>query len=64
MKEAIISALASNDDRESQDKLLVIAKGDESITARKRAISALARSSDPRIRKELEALAERTTSRN
>lgn len=64
MKEAIIGALASNDDRESQDKLLVIAKGDESITARKRAISALARSSDPRIRKELEALAERTSSRD
>lgn len=64
MKEAIINALAPNDDRESQDKLLSIAKTDESITARKRAITALARSSDPRIRKELEALAERTSSRN
>jgi len=61
MKEAIINALAPNDDRESQDKLLSIAKTDESITARKRAITALARSSDPRMRKELEALAERTT---
>ncbi|MEO7996488.1 MAG: HEAT repeat domain-containing protein [Gemmatimonadaceae bacterium] len=56
MKEAIISALANNDDRESQDKLLLIAKADDSITARRRAISALGRSSDPRIRKELEAL--------
>lgn len=56
MKEAIINALATNDDKESQDKLLTIAKGDESITARKRAISVLARSSDPRIRKELENL--------
>ncbi|MBC8086768.1 MAG: HEAT repeat domain-containing protein, partial [Phycisphaerae bacterium] len=40
MKDAIISALAPNDDRESQDKLLSIAKSDESITARKRAITA------------------------
>lgn len=56
MKEAIISALANNDDRESQDKLLLIAKADDSITARRRAISALGRSSDPRVRKELEAL--------
>ncbi|MEO7363339.1 MAG: HEAT repeat domain-containing protein [Gemmatimonadaceae bacterium] len=64
MKEAIINALAGNDTRESQDKLLAIAKGDESITARKRAISALARSSDPRIRKELEALVQNTAGRN
>lgn len=63
MKEAIISALASNDSRESMDKLLVIAKADESITARKRAIAALARSSDPRIRKELENIAQNTANR-
>ncbi|MEP6831989.1 MAG: HEAT repeat domain-containing protein [Gemmatimonas sp.] len=56
MKEAIISALAPNDDRESLDKLLAIAKSDESVTARKRAVSALGRSTDPRVRKELEAL--------
>lgn len=64
MKEAIINALAPNEDRESQDKLLAIAKSDESITARKRAISALGRSNDPRIRKELEALAEKSAARN
>ena len=56
MKEAIINALAPNDDRESQDKLIAIAKADESITARKRAVAALGRSTDPRVRKELEAL--------
>ena len=56
MKEAIINALAPNDDRESQDKLIAIAKSDESITARKRAVTALGRSTDLRVRKELEAL--------
>ncbi len=62
MKEAIISALAPNNDRESQDKLLSIAKADESVTARKRAVAALGRSTDPRIRKELEALVDRAAS--
>lgn len=59
MKESIIAALAQNGDRESNEKLLSIAKADESITARKRAIAALGKSTDPRIRKELEALATR-----
>lgn len=60
MKEAIINALAPNEDRESQDKLLAIAKSDESVTARKRAVAALGRSTDPRIRKELEALIDKS----
>jgi hypothetical protein len=64
MKESIIAALAQSGDRESNDKLLLIAKGDESITARKRAISALGKSTDPRIRKELEAIAERPSQRD
>lgn len=64
MKDALISALTVNDDRAAQEKLLSIAKSDESVTARKKAIAALARSSDPRIRKELEAIAERGSSRN
>jgi HEAT repeat protein len=58
-KESIISALVQNGEREATDKLLAIAKDDESITARKRAIAGLAKSSDPRVRKELEALAEK-----
>ncbi|MEP6763263.1 MAG: HEAT repeat domain-containing protein [Gemmatimonadaceae bacterium] len=62
MKESIISALSNDGDKEATDKLLSIAKGDESITARRRAIAALGKSNDPRIKKELEALA--TTSRN
>ncbi len=64
MKDAVISALAQNGDREATDKLLAIAKADDSITARKKAIAALGRSSDPRVRKELEALAEKNTGRD
>ncbi len=64
MKESIINALAAGSDRESTDKLLAIAKGDESITARRRAIAALGKSTDPRVRKELEALAEKASGKN
>ena len=64
VKDALISALSQNGDREAMDKLLAIAKADDSITARKKAIAALGRSSDPRIRKELEALAEKGTGRD
>ncbi|MGV3707708.1 MAG: HEAT repeat domain-containing protein [Gemmatimonas sp.] len=63
MKESIINALGANEDKESQDKLIAIAKSDESITARKRAVAVLGRSSDPRVRKELEALIERPSAR-
>lgn len=63
LKDAVISALTTIDTREATDKLLLIAKGDESITARRKAIAALGRSADPRIRKELEALADKTVSR-
>ena len=59
MKDAVINALAQNGDRDAMEKLLAIAKADDSITARKKAIAALGRSTDPRIRKELEALAEK-----
>lgn len=64
LKDAVITALSQVDTRESTDKLLVIAKGDDSITARRKAIAALGRSADPRVRKELEGLAERGNSKN
>ncbi len=60
MKDAVINALAQNGDRDAMEKLLAIAKADDSITARKKAIAALGRSTDPRIRKELEAIAEKS----
>lgn len=59
LKDAIIAALIQNDTRESTDKLIAIARSDESITARKKAIAALGRSADPRVRKELESMTEK-----
>lgn len=59
LKEAVISSLAQVDTRESTTKLLAIAKSDESLTARKRAIAALAQSADPKVRLELASMAER-----
>lgn len=59
LKDAIIAALVQNDTREATDKLLAIARSDESITARKKAIAALGRSADPRVKRELEALSEK-----
>lgn len=64
LKDAVITALSQVDTRESTDKLLVIAKGDDSITARRKAIAALGRSADPRVRKELESLAEKGSGKN
>jgi HEAT repeat protein len=58
-KDAVSSALGQIGDQAATDKLLAIAKTDESMNARKRAISALSRSTDPRVKKELEALVER-----
>ncbi len=49
-KTALISALSEVGDRAAVDKLLAIARSDESPVARRRAISALARSSDPRVK--------------
>ena len=59
LKDGIIAALAQVDTPESTTKLLAIAKTDESVTARKRAISALAQSADPKVRQALAAMAER-----
>ena len=58
-KDAVISALSQIGDQAATDKLLAIAKNDESTTARKRAISALSRSTDPRVKRELELLVEK-----
>jgi HEAT repeat protein len=62
-KDAVISALSQIGDQAATDKLLAIAKSDESLTARRRAISALSRSTDPRVKKELEAMVEKGSGR-
>ena len=59
MKDAVITALTQIGDRAATDKLLAIAKNDESVTARRRAVDALGKSSDPQVRRELQALVEK-----
>ncbi len=59
LKTDLIAALGRIGDRAATDKLIAIAQGDESATARRRAIDVLGRSADPRARKALEALVER-----
>ena len=49
-KSAIIAALSEIGDRAATDKLLAIARGDQSVQARRRAISALGRTGDPHAR--------------
>lgn len=58
-KDALISALSQSGDRAATDKLIAIARNDDSATARRRAVSALGRSPDPRAKAALEALVER-----
>ncbi len=57
LKEAIITTLVQSDERIATDKLLSIAKSDDNVSARRRAIAVLGRSSDPRVRRELELIA-------
>jgi HEAT repeat protein len=51
MKEAVMSALIENGDKASIDKLMSIAKNDESMQTRRKAINHLSRSSDERVKK-------------
>lgn len=59
LEDALISALARADDRAATDKLIAIAKQDENAAARRRAVDALGRLSDPRARQALESLVDR-----
>lgn len=52
-KAAIISTLGQVDDQAAVDALLTIARHDESAAARRRAVSVLGRSSDPRVKQAL-----------
>ena len=51
MKDAVMSALIENGDKASIDKLMLIAKSDESMQTRRKAINYLSRSSDERVKK-------------
>ena len=59
MKDAIISSLAQNGTKTAMDKLLTIAKSDQNYTMRRRAVSALGRSEDPRIKEALKEIVEK-----
>lgn len=59
MQEAIISTLANNGTKTATDKLLSIAKNDQNYANRRRAVNALGRSEDPRVREALRGIVER-----
>lgn len=54
MKESLINVYMRSGDKAAVDKLLTIVKGEENITVRRRAISQLSRSEDPRIKAALQ----------
>ena len=59
MKDAIISTLSNNGTKAATDKLLAIAKSDGNYSMRRRAVNALARSEDPRVREALKDIIEK-----
>jgi HEAT repeat protein len=59
MKESIISALTQNGTKTATDKLLAIAKNDQNYSMRRRAVNALGRSEDPRVKEALKDIVEK-----
>jgi HEAT repeat protein len=59
LKEAVMSALVESGEKVATDKLMLIARNDESTSMRRKAINMLGRSSDERVKKFLSDLAER-----
>ncbi len=59
LKESLINAFVQNGDKASIDKLITIAKTEEDRTLRRRSISSLSRSEDPRVKALLQELVER-----
>ena len=57
LKEAVMSALVESGEKAATDKLMQIARMDESAQMRRKAISMLGRSSDERVKRFLEGLA-------
>jgi len=58
LKESVMNTLVESGDKQATDKLMEIAKRDESLSMRHKAINMLGRSSDERVRKFLVDLAE------
>ena len=59
LKDAVMSALMESGEKQATDKLMSIARSDESSQMRRKAVSVLARSSDERVKKFLSELVER-----
>jgi len=59
MKDAIISTLANNGTKTATDKLLAIAKNDQNYAMRRKAVNALGRSEDPRVKEALKDIVEK-----
>lgn len=59
LKDAVMSALVESGEKQATDKLMQIARMDESSQMRRKAISILSRSSDERVKKFLSDIAER-----
>jgi hypothetical protein len=59
LKDAVLSALVESGEKQATDKLMQIARADESPSMRRKAVSVLSRSSDERVKKFLSELVER-----
>jgi HEAT repeat protein len=59
LKESLIEMYARLGERATTDKLLAIAKGDENLQLRRRAINALSRNNDPAVKAVLTGIVER-----
>jgi HEAT repeat protein len=59
MKETIISTLSTNGTKAAMDKLLAIAKNDQNYAMRRRAVNALGKSEDPRVKDALKDIVEK-----
>jgi HEAT repeat protein len=59
LRDALISTYARLGEKASTDKLIAIAKSDDYLQLRRRAISALSRNNDPTVREALSGIVER-----
>jgi HEAT repeat protein len=59
LKDAVMSTLVESGDKQATDKLMQIARSDESLSRRRKAVNVLSRSSDERVKKFLSELVER-----
>jgi len=59
LKEEVLSVLVESGEKQATDKLMQIARSDENLSIRRRAVSVLSRSSDERVKKFLSDLVER-----